>query len=338
MSRFILDDIQNGVVPKTTPYLCKCGSKLIVNDNNTYIWCENSNCIFVGSKSIKKTFRDLTMYTNIGDTIATRLLTELDDVKEPMDIFTSKWLRGLQELQGLDYIRDNIILELNRVNNEGIFLWQLFSSFDIDALASTRCKDIFTGYSSVEEFYNDFNQNSSFLIARKLNISPETDTIYSITKELQRLENKIKEVSKLFKIKETTDKVYNIAITGSIIHIMSEDGKRIKNRDNLADILYNMYGVTVNIRKPKNDNFDWLIMDEPMQEHNKFNKVSEMERRTGRKIIITSYEFEKMINKDLGLEMPRERINEELEKYLDINTYKDTNTYENTDTHKAEWR
>lgn len=318
--RYIKDDIENGLVSDTIPYKCLCGSLLTVSDNDTLIECSNPNCIYKSSNSLAKSMKSLGISADVGEERAKLVYQYFDNITHPMDIFTSSFMidqipQYIQETDRkiLKNIRDAIVMGLISIDKTGIPLWKFINAFNLKDIGEIRCQEIFTDFHDINEFYTSFHQNPNEFISNKILIDENSDTVISICEQLTNYENKIKEVSKFFKFKEKSiNKTYTIAITGPIENITDTNGAPIKPRERIAEVLGNLYGVNIIITKPKKTkNFDYLIMDKDMTDCNKFNKTVEIENENNRKgLVVTSYEFEKIISSDTGIEMNIDRIKE----------------------------
>lgn len=311
--RYIYEDIEQGKVSKDIPCICSCGGLLMINDNNTRISCSNANCSKRMSDRLKKAFNKLGIYANIG-TITSETILEFYDLKNPMEIFKSKLMQG--EIAGnttysekvlLRTISENLIKEYKRVVEKGIHLWRVIDAIDLPSIGTTRAQDIFQKYDDICTFYKDFEGEKAKLIGSKINISPYSDTVNSIVRELEFNKDFIIEIVHLFNITKVNKNVksYTIGITGAITTIRDESGKALKPRERIAEVLGKLYGASIKVTRVKDTNFDYLIMDDNrMTANNKFNHLKD---KGNLDKVVTAYEFEEIVAKETNNEIPMNR-------------------------------
>lgn len=306
-----------GILPDEYPDTCECGFAFETDGADgkfTNIYCTNPNCIFHTMFLIPKVLEKLGIKAQLGENKA-KILLENFKLKSHLDMFGLE-NELLPSSVSLPVLRS--INELKKINDlGGITLAQYISLWCFDTIGDTRSYRIFETYSTLDEFYDDFDKNSNTdifhrkeFIAKFLGIGAFNKTVDEIIKTLVIYRAELYRCLKYFKIRPVSNVVIRVCITGEITKVLDDNGKFFKPRDKFVDYIANKYSINVILAKQFTNDVDFLICDANISTSSKYKKAVKLQRKdryardvllaNGQPVgnrVINSSDFVDMLNK-----------------------------------------
>ena len=271
-----------GLVPPEYPDTCECGFAFEAYGNDgkfTSIDCTNTMCPIKSQFTITEMLEKLNIKANIGDEKAAQIVKYMlskpeYDYKCCMDLLAIPRDEVYMFPNNLVTPIAVLLRKVDDINNSGgITLPVYMSLWCFDGLGETYCQRIFATYSSIQEFYEEFEKKTSdatnktydkrALIAKYINQSEGTATVYKIYNILTEYKEEILRCSKYFKFKSVPKKLLQLCITGEVINVRREDGTVFKPRDTFGEYLRDKYNINIVLNKSYNSKVDFVVCDTP---------------------------------------------------------------------------
>lgn len=237
-----------------------CGTELEVDESLIHYYCTNELCSRLLANRLEKMFKVLKV-DGFGPQVC-------------MDIVESNELKYLHQIFEIDpfmlttiYSEDrNLELYDNLFNAREQTLSTIVKSMGLPSIQTSADK-IFSGYSDLREFYNDFVDDPEDFIAYKLAMSKGIMTEKIANTLMENFEQIINFV-KYFIIKKVADESLEIAITGSVNGYKSKEG--------FIDYLNSMFGdkVAVSMKSSVTRDTSFLLSESPSNS-SKFKKAQD---------------------------------------------------------------
>lgn len=284
----VIDLINTGELPKSTPHTCKCGGELITNPNMTTLECINYSCPFHQGYKLLNILDIFNIKCGIGEVKAINIIADLN-IPHHMLIFKNEVLKELMYYSN-EVSHVKLYNSLIDVRQNPIPLYKFINAFQLETLGTTRSKLIFSSYSSLEEFYDKFGlldidtknynlmNHIDFLefLSGCLKIDTFSDTVMDIGRELIEVRNMLLNSVQDFNIQKVHDKTIYIAITGAITRQRDDDGNLFSPRQKYCEYLSQKSSINVIFTNLSKKHIDYLIMDTDMTNNSKYKKAMSM--------------------------------------------------------------
>lgn len=299
--------IYEGKLPYTTPCECECGSDLLVNSSLTRLYCSNNACIVHSSQKFKEMLDILNIKVGIGDQLSEEIVNYLD-ITRPIEIFNVNFEDINIPSQYYTAMR-KLMDEINRIKTEGIDLYEFICILFLPILGKTRSKVIFSSFSTIQEFFDKFENDSQLetYLSDVLEISEYTDTVQDIIETLNENKDWILEVSKWFKFNKSYGETFYITLTGSVLNVKDDEGNLFSPRDKFAKYVSDKVGANIQVVGFSENKTNVLIMDTDMRSNRKYQKAKKSNIP-----VMTSDEFLNKMKELFDVEDEEEDIQEEI--------------------------
>lgn len=265
--------IYEGKLPYTTPCECECGADLLVNPSLTRLYCSNNACIVHSSQKFKDMLDILNIKVGIGDQLSEEVVDYLD-ITKPIEIFNINF-DDIRIPSQYYVAMKKLMDEITRIKEEGIDLYEFITILFLPILGKTRSKVIFSPFSTIQEFFDKFENDSQLetYISEVLEISEYTDTVQDIITTLKENKDWIYEAASWFKFNKSYGDTFFITLTGSVINVKDDDGKLFSPRDKFAKYVSDKVGANIQVVGFSENKTNILIMDTDMRSNRKYQKA-----------------------------------------------------------------
>lgn len=252
-----------GVIPE----ICECGSPLILNDAMTQLSCSSSICPLHMAERMDGMLKSLGA-RDLGPATCRTIIEENGLVHHTQVMTLSV---DQMPSRNKDVIKKKFYDEIHKVDS--LPLAEIAKLLKAPSM-QTRCDDIFNTYTSIDEFYKDFNYNESF-ISKKLGMKMGITTS-KFTQSLIELEPILRGLCNMFEIPITANQSIVICMTGDVLSVTQDNGSSYRSREHwLSDLQSKTRGI-VNIvsKKGMSQKVDYLVTDTPFS-NTKKNKLAD---------------------------------------------------------------
>ena len=291
-----------GQLPTELPIQCECGWALatnynigVIDSNFTELYCTNLNCPISNSKKVARALQILNLKVDMSNERALLILIH-NNFGNHMDIFSledpMKQLPSTAYNAGLKLI---MTLKKWRETKHCISLSDYMDMYNYESLGSTRCQEIFLGFTDPKNFYDFFTENGILNkeklvkhIASRIGQGNITSTVYHIASVLLFNRKEILRTAEYFNFKKSGTGVLRLVITNEISLSTDENGKPFKPRETYKDYLERKYNINVILAKNVSEKMNYLILDSPINSRKANSAPKEK--------VITSCELEKLLD------------------------------------------
>lgn len=221
----------SGQIPHQYPNKCECGTDFVINSTFTITRCPNPLCYITISQRLLKALKILNL-KGFGEAWCE------ERVKLGIAYNTPSHMKILYDSFSAD------------VQSTPITYPKYIELFCVNNLGSTKCQDIFSSVTSLQDFYDNL---STHTLGNSLNMSYYCQTVTELYTELQSIKDEALFYESKFNIIKGFTKSLNVVLTGEI------DG--YKPRELFVDYIQQTYHININLYSSVTKKIDYLITD-----------------------------------------------------------------------------
>lgn len=196
------------------PQYCDCGAEHHITDNLTNVFCPRRECFYKIAARLENMAKAMQV-DGWGASTCIELVQRYGLVSPYQALLANKLIERGEDTGIANF--PNKVRDLRAKAQEPVELWKVVQFGSLPGI-DTAAQKLFSGYKTVEDFYNDF-ENAGYadeFVARRLGSKSVGARAGEIADALADAKDELLLAEKLFNIQEKTGEELHICITGGV--------------------------------------------------------------------------------------------------------------------------